>query len=95
VARKIRKRPDLPLIMSVSEKVLGAGNKFLIPVAIFISHKNSALKLREIGQFFSLSISGVSSACQRVRAAMCCNTTLANVIEEIEREVEARKDQAA
>jgi len=92
LARQLQKKPDLPLILSISEKVLGARNRFLIPIAIFISHKSSALKLREIGQFFSLSISGVSSACLKARVAIASSTTLANAIEEIEREVEARKD---
>jgi len=78
----------------MSEKVLGARNRFLIPIAIFISHKSSALKLREIGQFFSLSISGVSSACRKARAAMASNATLANAIEEIEREIRDSEEKA-
>jgi REP element-mobilizing transposase RayT len=85
--RKLRTPPDLPLILSMSEKVLGTKHKFVRQIAVFISHKNSALTLKEIGQFFSLSVSGASSACHRVRAAMVCNTTLANAIEDIEREI--------
>jgi len=85
--RKLHRKPDLPMILSVSEKVLGARNKFLVPIAVLISHKNSALKLREIGKFFSLSISSVSNACLRARAAIAGNATLARATEEIEREI--------
>jgi hypothetical protein len=85
--RKLLKKPDLPLILSVSEKVLGVRNKFVVPIAILISQKSTALKLREIGEFFSLSMSGVSNACRRARAAIACNASLANAVEGIEQEV--------
>lgn len=89
--RKLRTSPDLPLILSVSEKVLGNKNKFVRQIAIFIIHKKSALTLKEIGQFFGLSVSGVSSACHRVRAEIAGNTTLVNAIEDIEREINGIK----
>jgi hypothetical protein len=85
--KKLRKKPNLPLILSVSEKVLGARNRYFFPIVIYISHKNTALKLREIGEFFSLSISSVSNACLRARAVIAGNVTLATAVEEIEREV--------
>ena len=85
--RKLRKRPDLPLILSVSERVLGAKNRFVVPIAILIGQKSTALKLREIGEFFSLSISGVSNASWRARAAISGNASLANAVKEIELEV--------
>lgn len=93
--RKLRTPPDLPLILSMSEKILGKKNKLVRQIAVFISHKNSALTLKEIGQFFALSVSGASSACHRVRAAMACNTTLANAIEDIEREINGSKEKVA
>jgi putative transposase len=85
--RKLRKRPDLPLILSVAEKILGPRNKHLLPIAILISHKNSALRLREIGEFYSLSISSVSNACSRARAVIAGNAILANAMEEIEQAI--------
>jgi REP element-mobilizing transposase RayT len=85
--RKLRKKPDLPLILSISEKVLGPRNKHLLPIAILISHKNSALKLREIGEFYSLSISSVSNACSRALVAIAGNATLTNAMEEIEQAI--------
>jgi hypothetical protein len=90
--RKLRTPPDLSLILSLSEKVLGEKNKFVRPIAIFIIHNISSLKLEEIADFFSLSVSGISSACHRIQAAMPGNRTIVNAIEEIEREVKARED---
>lgn len=92
--RKLQTKPDLHLILSVSERVLGEKNKFVKPIAIFIIHKISSLKLEEIANFFSLSVSGISSACHRIRATISGNTALVNAIEEIEREVKAREDRA-
>jgi putative transposase len=85
--RKLRKKPDLSQILSESEKVLGPRNKYLVPIAVFISHKDSALKLKEIGEFFSLSISSVSNACSKARAAIASNVALASAMEEIEQAV--------
>jgi putative transposase len=91
--RKLHRKPNLPLILSVSEKVLGSRNKFVVPMAVLISHKNSALKLREIGEFFSLSISSVSNACSRARAAIAGNATLARAAQEIELEIAEADEQ--
>lgn len=92
MARQIRvkshKRPELSKILSVSERVLGSRNRFLVPAAIFISHKIASYKLREIGEFYSLSLSGVANACKRAQAAMLGNSALVRAVEEIEREVE-------
>jgi hypothetical protein len=85
--RKLRTKLDLSQVLSISEKVLGARNKYLVPVAVLISHKNSALKLKEIGEFFSLSISTVSNACSKARAAIASNAALASAMEEIEQAV--------
>jgi hypothetical protein len=84
---KLHKRPDLSKILSVSERVLGSKNRFLVPAAIFISHKNASYKLRELAEFFSLSISGVANACKRVQAAMLGNAALVRAVEQIEREI--------
>jgi putative transposase len=93
--RKLLKKPDLSKILSESEKVLGPRNKFLVPIAIFISHRNAAFKLREIGGFYSLSISGVANACNRARAAMADNAVLARAVQEIEHEVVEAENETA
>jgi putative transposase len=89
--RKLRKKVDPSLVLSVTERVLGPRNRFVVPIAVLISHKNSALKLRELGEFFSLSISSVSNACSKARGAIASNPSIAGAAEEIEREI-ARAD---
>ena len=89
--RKLCKQPNLWQVLSVSEKVLGPRNKYLIPIAILVSHDNSALKLKEIGEFFSLSISSVSNACLKARAAIANNSALAQALKEIKQGVASEK----
>jgi len=85
--QKLRDRPDLPRILSLSEKSLGLGNRWIVPIAILIGHARTAMKLRDIGLFFSLSVSGVSNARSRARAAIVDNATLARIVREIEKEL--------
>jgi putative transposase len=90
--RRLRKTPDLPWILSISKNALGPGNRLIVPIVVLISHKRTALKLKEIGDFFSLSVSGVSNACSRARAAIAENAALARAVKEIEQEVAAAED---
>lgn len=85
--KKLIRRPELSQILSVSERVLGPRNKLLVPIAVFISHKNVSYKLRELGGFFSLSISGVANACKRAQTAMLGNDALVRAVEQIEQEI--------
>jgi len=85
--RRLRDKPDLPRILSITEKALGPGNRWIIPIAILISHTCTASKLKDLGEFFSLSVSGASNACSRARAAIANNAALARTVLEVEREV--------
>ena len=86
--RKLRRRPDMANIVALSEELLGPRNRHLVPIAVLISHENSDWKLKEIGEFFSLSISSVSNACLKARAAIAANAALAEAKAEIERAIE-------
>jgi hypothetical protein len=93
--RKLRTKVDPSLVISVTERVLGPRNRFVVPIAVLISHKNSALKLKEIGDVFGLTISSVSNASSRARAAIASNPSLARAAEEIEREIVEAGDREA
>ena len=58
----------------------------------FLAHKNSPVRLREIGEFFSLSISSVSNARLKAKAMIASNSVLAKAVEEIEKTVDAGGD---
>jgi hypothetical protein len=89
--RKLRDKTDLPRILSLSEKNVGPGNRWVIPIAILVAHARTAAKLRDIGEFFSLSVSGVSSAQLRARAAIAGNASLARAVKGIEAELVAKE----
>lgn len=83
--RRLAKSPDLATIFSISERVLGPKSRHLVPIAVFVCHKKASYKLREIGEFLSLSISGVANASKRAQVAMLGNSVLVRAVEEIER----------
>jgi putative transposase len=86
--RRLRSKPDLTRIRDICEKAFGPANRFMIPTAIFLSHGCTSSKLSEIGEFFSLSVSGVSSVCTRTRKAMARNEALSRAVREIQKEIE-------
>ena len=85
--QRLRDKSDLPRLLSISERTLGPGNRWIVPVAILVSHRCTRLKLKDLGEFFSLSVSGVSSACARAREAVAANAALASSVQGIEQEV--------
>ena len=85
--RRLRDKPDLHRILLLAGKALGPGNRWTIPIAILISHTCTASRLKDLGEFFSLSVSGVSNACSRARAAIANNAALARTVLEVEREI--------
>jgi REP-associated tyrosine transposase len=84
---RLREKPDLSKILSTSQRSLGSNNRLIVPIAIYICHRNTQLKLREIGDFFSLSVSGVASAFSRARITVSRSAPLARVVKEIENEL--------
>ncbi len=85
--RRIQAKPDLERIRSACETALGSSNRWAIPVAIFLCHRCTSAKLREIGEFFSLGVSGVSNACSRTRDTIDKNDPLARAVQEIEMKI--------
>jgi hypothetical protein len=83
--RKLKPRPELAEIRAEVDAYLGIRNKHAKRAAIFIAHKNTDYKLKEIGEFFDLGPSGISSACRKTRAHLMSNEPLAQAIAEIER----------
>ncbi|MGZ4887517.1 MAG: transposase [Candidatus Aminicenantales bacterium] len=83
--RKLTTRPELAGIRAEVDAYLGSRNKHAKRAAIFIAHKNTDYRLREIGEFFDIGPSGISSACRKMRAHVMSNESLAQAIAEIER----------
>ena len=85
---ELRKKPDLQRIKAICERALGAGNRWTMPVAILIGHRCTAARLKDLGDLYSLSVSGASNACSRARKAIDQSETLSRTISEIEKEIE-------
>jgi len=84
---RLREKPDLSKILSTAQRSLGPKNRLVVPIAIYICHRNTQLKLREIGEFFSLSVSGTASAFCRARTMVSRNAPFARVVKDIENEM--------
>ena len=75
---------DINHIVKCSEKILtDVDDAVKRSVSIYVAHKYSGLSLREIGEYFSISESGVSQASRRVSKKMADSTPLHRSIEHI------------
>ena len=83
--RKLKTKPELVSFRAEVNAYLGIRNKHAKRAAIFIAHKNTDYTLKEIGEFFDIGPSGISSACRKMRAHLMSNESLARAIAEIER----------
>lgn len=81
--RRLKDKPDLRTIRDVTESFLCAKSRFAKTAAIFISHKYADHKLKTIGEFYQMSVSGISDSCRRMSREISQNETIARVIERI------------
>ena len=84
--RKPKVRSDLRTIVAIADTILRGKNKLARKVAIFISHKNTDYTLKELGEFFRMSVSTISETCRYVRKSLQFNKTLSRVVDDIQRE---------
>lgn len=82
--RRLKDKPDLATIQQATLNHLSPKSRFAKSAAIYITHKNTDLKLKAIGDFYQVSISAVSEACRRIRAEISRNKAIEQAIEEIE-----------
>jgi hypothetical protein len=83
--RKLKTSRELAGIRAEVDAYLGIRNKHARRAAILIAHKNTNYTLKEIGEFFGIGPSGISSACRKMRAHLMSNEPLSQAIKEIER----------
>ena len=81
--RRLKTTPDLTTILAAAETAFGPKNRFAKRAAIYISHKNTDYALKEISEFFNMSISAVSDISRIIRREISCNGTLSRAIQEI------------
>jgi len=84
---RLRKRPDISAIQSDVESRLGTTNRLVKKVTIFIAHKNTDYRLKEIGEFFNIGPIAVAVAFRKIRGEIASSKPLRNAVAEIEARV--------
>jgi len=81
--RRLRVLPDLARIKAEVDGELGAQNKLAKKCAIFLAHKHANYRLREIGDFFGISPTAVSTSFRKTAKEIASNETLRRVVETV------------
>ena len=81
--RELKERPDPEMISEVACKVFSESKRLGRLAGIYLCHRYSGAKLKEIGDLFLLSDSGVTQASRRFEAAMKAEVQLAKKAGEI------------
>ena len=78
--REITNRPGLDQIEQVVDSVLQADEKLARQVKLYLCHRYSGKKLREIGKRFGVSESGVTQASRRIQLRQKSDKKLGKLI---------------
>lgn len=81
--RFFRTRPGIADILALAERELGMNNRFTKGLTIFVSQHAAGYRLREIANFFKMSISGISNGRRRIQKEMEHNEALARAVQGI------------
>ena len=81
--RELKERPRPEKIYGVTRKVFVDNGRLARLAGIYLCHRYSGAKLKEIGDLFLLSESGVTQASRRFEAAMEVKAQLGKKVEEI------------
>ena len=88
--RRLQKRPELREILELVTNRLGPNNRLARKSAIYLAHKNTDYRLKEIGGFFNIGPTAVSVAFRKMRNELSSNVSIARVISEIEAQLALR-----
>ena len=81
--RELKERPRPEMISRVARKIFASNSRLARLAGIYLSHRYSGAKLKEIGDMFKLSDSGVTQASRRFEAAIEADGQLGEKIKEI------------
>ncbi len=79
--RRLRSRPELSLIKAEVDRELGDLNRYAKKCTIFLAHRYANYKLKEIGVFFGIGPTAVSSSFRKTAREISSNLTLGRVVE--------------
>lgn len=81
--RVLRTRIRLADLLAMTEKILGPPNRLVRSTAIYLSHRTADYTLEEIGDYYNMSISGISNARRRIQKELEQNEILIRAVQEI------------
>jgi REP element-mobilizing transposase RayT len=85
--RELSDRPSIEAIRAASERHLAAKPQLAKRVALYLCHRMTGLRLREIGVAFAMTDAAVSQASRRVRAEQSRSADLAAMIAGVKAEL--------
>jgi len=83
--RELKERPRPEIISGIARKIFADNSRLARLAGIYLSHRYSGAKLKEIGDTFLLSDSGVTQASRRFEALMEADGQVEDKIKEIRR----------
>jgi putative transposase len=81
---RLRNKPEISTIQSNVISQLGITNRYVKKVTIFVAHRNTNYKLKEIGDFFNIGPIAVAVAFRKIRGEITANEPLRHAVAEIE-----------
>lgn len=81
---RLQNRPEISAIQADVVAQLGTTNRLVKKVTIFIAHKNTNYKLREIGDFFNIGPVAVAVAFRKISCEIASSEPLRHAVGEIE-----------
>jgi putative transposase len=82
--RRLKKKPALREILDLVTDRLGPNNRLARRSTIYLAHKNTDYRLKEIGAFFDIGPTAVSIAFRKMREELSGNSSIARAVSEIE-----------
>jgi hypothetical protein len=85
--RTLSKRPPLDAIVQTVKSIVGDQARLAEKVSIYLCHKYSGAKLKEIGERFGIGQSSVTQASRRFARQMVTDATLRKLVAHLEEEI--------
>ena len=85
--RELSERPDIEIIKRGAEEAFQQGSRLARSAGIYLCHRFSGAKLKEIGDLYGISESGVTQAGRRFEEAMKKDVSLSRKIADIRKKL--------
>jgi len=81
--RELKEKPSVEIIQRVVERTLGAENKLVRNMAVFLCHTQTDYALKEISEFYSIGKSAIGNICREMKQKIAQNEAFKSTADEI------------